>query len=110
MAILPLKMDMTGLKKNLEYLKPKQEWSEENEKMRNKIIGHLSGFIYPNSLYGEDAKECINWLKSIHSSWKPSEEQMDTLKTVYEYFSTSTPTNVKMSDTLRSLYSDLKKL
>ena len=45
---------------------PKQEWSEEDEKMRFRIIGHLSSFIYTNSLYGDDAKECIAWLKSLH--------------------------------------------
>ena len=54
------------LEKTLEYLKPiKSEWSEEDEKMRNKIIGHLSAYIYPNSLYGEDVKECIDWFESL---------------------------------------------
>ena len=58
-------------------LQPKQEWSEEDEKIRNKIIWHLSGYIYPNSLYGEDVKECINWLKSLLPQPKKEWSQKD---------------------------------
>ena len=62
---------------------PKQEWSEADEKMRNRIIGHLSGFFYPNSLYGEDAEECINWLKSLRHlpNWKPTGPEKGALQT-----------------------------
>lgn len=59
---------------------PIQKWSKEDEKMQNKIIGHLSAYIYPNSLYGEDAKECIEWLKSLRpqpkQDWSEEDEEM----------------------------------
>lgn len=52
------------------------EWSDEDEKMKQRILTHLYSLIYPNSLYGEDASECISWLKSIRPQphWKPSED------------------------------------
>jgi len=48
-------------------LEPKQEWNKKDKQIINKIIEHLSEFIYPKSLYGEDVKECIDWLKSLRT-------------------------------------------
>ena len=47
-------------------------------------------------------------LNKLH--WKPSDEQMYALQTVYEYLSTSSSANIELSDALRKLYNDLQKL
>ena len=71
-------------------LQPKQEWSEEDEKMRNLIVAifevnHPDGFFKANELdttdmRGVHTEEIISWLKSLRPSWRPSEEQMDSLR------------------------------
>lgn len=53
----------------------KQEWSEEDERMLRTIISDGSRGVELDSRQ-------IAWLKSLRPSWKPSEEQMDTLKNV----------------------------
>ena len=84
-------------------------WSEEDENMRLGIIGHLYSFIYPNSLYGDDAKECIAWLKSLRPQpqWRPSEEQMNHLKRCFSHGHT---VGLPNQHVLESLYNDLQKL
>lgn len=84
------------------------EWSEEDEEMRDKITNHLCSFIYPNSLYGEDAKECIIWLKSLRPQphWKPSKQEMDAFETALKgEFQNGYP-----ASTLCELFEELKKL
>ena len=82
--------------------KPKQEWSEEDEKMRNLAIE------WAETMYGQfrfvdmgstDFRKIVAWLKSLRPSWKPSEEQMKALQW-WAY----------QDDELRSLLNDLKKL
>ena len=79
-------------------------WSEEDEKMLERIIERGSCLI-PS---GEDAllPAHIEWLKSIHSHWKPSEEQMKHLHNVMIGWHPDTAD----CQALHSLYEDLKKL
>lgn len=86
------------------------EWSEEDEKMKQRILTHLYSFIYPNSLYAEDASECISWLKSLRPQprWKPSEEQMKIFNEAIEHYSKYWDSeDIKI---LCSLYDELSKL
>lgn len=57
-------------------LQPKQEWSEEDERMRNALwnLLHLH-YAQDNaqSLVGIEAGKFRSWLKSLKPSWKPSE-------------------------------------
>jgi len=55
-----------------------------------------------------DACRCAErWLRSLHPSWKPSEEQMDALKSKLPIIK-GTGNNV--DSILESLYEQLKKL
>lgn len=64
---------------------PKQEWSEEDEAMRDRIIDILNRTFSVYSALGTSStrpacptfKEEIAWLKSLLPSWKPSKEQME---------------------------------
>ena len=88
------------------------EWSEEDEKMLNNILAELGNHIvYNNAPNGMPSgtgwssykyKKEIDWLKSLRSHWKPSEEQMKALQWWSELPS--------CSPGLKSLYEDLKKL
>ena len=94
------------------------EWSEEDEKMRQRIIRHIESEYqdwckdkYGNSEIISDGKEScrerIAWLKSLRPQphWKPSDEQMDALKDVaYGTYQNGD------GPALRSLYEQLKKL
>lgn len=105
-----------GFQEGVESVKP-TEWSEEDENYMEEIISNLK-YAAKNrkTCSSKLAEECIHWLevklKSLRPQphWKPSEEQMEALQTVYEYLSTGTPENIKLSDMLRRLYNDLKKL
>ena len=80
------------------------EWSEEDEKrLINTSISFLKDFADKGY---ENAVECIDWLKSIHPSWKPSEEQMKMLA----MFTNLRCASRREANTLESLYNDLKKL
>lgn len=61
---------------------PKNEWSEEDERMLNVAIKSCKQTIedYPNDKVR--FKDCIAWLKSLHPQphWKPSEEQKPETK------------------------------
>ena len=103
----------------LKYIGEKEqkptEWSEEDEKIMIRIIGLLKGYLNSNSLYAEEAKECIDWLKFIRPQphWKPSEEQMNYL--CAEVNEAKRKHNISVSGypparILESLYNDLSKL
>lgn len=61
------------------------EWSEEDEKMRDRIIDILNRTFSVYSALGTSStrpscptyKDEIAWLKSLRPSWKPSEEEPD---------------------------------
>lgn len=57
---------------------PKQDWSEEDEKMLDDAIGAVGAADYYTY---DDKQEIENWLKAIKQrvGWKPSEEQMKAL-------------------------------
>jgi hypothetical protein len=81
---------------------PKQEWSEEDEKMLDSIIDCIDG----TGLLDFDQ---IDWLKSLNpqNRWKPGEKQMEALNWVaYNY----ALMNEGTEKNLQSLYNDLKKL
>lgn len=61
---------------------PKQEWSEEDERMLTRIINEMEAIKFSSSTILEKniAQEKIDWLKSIKSHWKPSEERMNVLR------------------------------
>jgi hypothetical protein len=88
---------------------PKQEWSEEDERIRIETIELLETANHPNVLHRNgkplDFTENINWLKSLRpQNWKPSEEQIKALKeAVDEHFDID-------GGALWHLYEDLKKL
>lgn len=44
----------------------------EDERIRIRAIELIAGYIYPNSLYLEDANECIAWLENLKER-KPAE-------------------------------------
>lgn len=64
-----------------------EEWSEEDEKIVNNIVSVLGQYIDYKSVSGTGSgyatprysKE-IDWLKSLHPQWRPSKEQMDSLR------------------------------
>ena len=84
------------------------EWSEEDEKMRDDTISAFQ-LAYPYALENENPRrKNIDWLKSLRPQphWKPSAEQMDTLKLVVY----NRPVGSHELDILESLYNYLKKL
>lgn len=103
------------LRNFLESLKdrvqPKQEWSEEDEKMWLQIINEMEAIKSNSSTIFEKniAQDKIDWLKSIKSKyWKPSKKQIKALKGLLDY-------NIGIYDynqfqIVDSLYSDLQKL
>jgi len=106
--IVPEKIDKikTWLKPLKERVQsqPKQEWSEEDEKMLDYALDMIEWYGGKN----EDKSRLVsNWLKSLRpqNTWKPSDEQMNFLEELIEdsnqrYFYTI----------LKSLYEQLKNL
>ena len=94
--------EMTDLVKD--YIIQKPAWSEEDERMYQSIIDDT---VQENQL---DIKQ-IDWLKSLRfqKKWKPSNEQMEALKTSYLYWMGMTK-EVPYTKGLESLYEQLKKL
>ena len=79
---------------------PQQEWSEEDlYKVESALFGTYAADV---------ASKLLNRLKSIRpqNTWKPSDEQMNALEQVYDWYNN----NFAPSETLTSLYNDLKKL
>ena len=55
-------------------------WSENDEKYIALIIGALEGWDREHLSSIQLIPKCINWLKSIKPHWKPSEEQIKSLR------------------------------
>ena len=95
---------------------PKQEWSEEDEYYLNSCITKIEIDIQNWEGHGKTMidvdKEIISWLKSLkervqpQKTWKPSDEQINAFEQVYDWYNN----NFAASETLTSLYQDLKKL
>ena len=97
------------MEKRFKLLNPKnvivQNWNEEDEQMVNNIIDYFLGkqkFSY------KDRDDVIDWLKSLRSHWKPSEEQMNYLKKAILYCIQDG--NEKTANVIKELYEQLKKL
>ena len=94
-------------------LQPKQEWSKEDKK----LLDFWSDVIDRNDWRMDEnfckaSREFINRLKSLHPSWKPSEEQMKEYSYWYKNFIESglaSPTS-KAVTVLGELLEQLKKL
>ena len=81
-------------------LQLKQGWSEEDEQR----IAEIEFAVMQMNTQRVDTKnKCLDWLKSLRPSWKPSEEQMIALQVA----AIESKTDFK---TLTSLLIDLKKL
>ena len=101
------------LKRNVDC-PPKQEWSEEDEKMFCNLIGIMEG---KTGVIPGGWKKYVDWMKNRYKyafpmpRWKPSEEQMEALEKAVTYFKTKwTGAKVKEQLALESLYEQLKKL
>ncbi len=86
---------------------PKQEWSEDDDWIRTKIIKVLLGcetFLTP-----EETNECVYFLKSLKDryTWKPSDTQMGALLSKLPAIKGS---GYEIQCVLETLYDDLKKL
>ena len=71
---------LNWLKSIKDKVQPQQDWSKEDEKMLNKLIGVLDGTNKED--YHEGWEDIfLPWLKAIKQrvGWKPSEEQMKAL-------------------------------
>ena len=95
-------------------LQPKQEWSEEDEKMRAAVLQLITDSEKENSwncvycndkeIYFSDIIAWLNFLR-LKSQWKPSEEQLKSLQEVIDAgHYTSYPY------ALETLYEQIKKL
>lgn len=85
-----------------------KEWSGEDFKR----IDYICDFIWKNRKGDTDEiyqqEQDVKWLKSLKQriGWKPSKEQIHAFEQVYEWYNN----NFAPSETLTSLYNDLKKL
>ena len=112
-----VKKETDGIRNWLKSIKdrvqPKQEWSEKDEKMFDKIYNMLFQYGYDShpdvQLSSNDAISLINWLKSLRpqNTWKPSEEQLNAFDAVLVY---NPPCSNECRNHLITLYNDLKKL
>ena len=87
-------------------LQPKQEWSEEDERMLNSALWHVSHSVSNGSSTDYNCS-ITEWLKNLRPSWKPSEDLLDALDIVanlpeLEYYG-------GIKDKIRELYKQLKK-
>ena len=92
----------------------KQEWSEEDKKMLDNVIDTISDVILECDCddVGTKARFALekerDWLKSLcpQPRWKPTEEQMEALDTVYKTHGA----NNDVRRVIFNLMKDLKKL
>lgn len=64
---------------------PKQEWSEEDEKKRKRIMHRLS---IDGTINNKDLADINDWLKSLRPKWKPSEYHLGCITdaiSMYKY-------------------------
>lgn len=95
-------------KKELIKIEHKPSWSEKNNEHVNSLLKRLDGLCRKEFTTTRFAiNEDEDWLKSLKDkyTWKPSEEQMNTL----EYYMHTLICN-EHKEVLFGLYADLKKL
>ena len=86
-------------------VKQKPAWSKEEEVKINRIVACLENLnVADNDILLKD----VDWLKSLKErcTWKPSDKQIHAFEQVYDWYND----NFAPSETLTSLYNDLKKL
>lgn len=96
----------------VESTEPKSSaWTEEDEGYYNSIIEHLKYSITNGKPETYKSGRLTDFLKSLKEryTWKPSDEQMNTLWDAIVYVE-GCDSNFKGGSVLENLYSDLKKL
>ena len=91
------------------------EWSEEDEKILDSLIRlyskEYSSYAWPWANGAFTYGDVVNFLKSLRPCWKPSEEQMQILRTVIDFaMGKQSVFYTCHQPLLESLYNDLKKL
>lgn len=97
------------LKSIKDRIQPKQEWSEEDDKMLHTIIADFKSFSHNNtSTLESHFNKCIDWLKSLRlqTTWKPSQEQIQCLHDAIEHYQT----NGYPASKLNELYEQMSKI
>lgn len=91
----------------LAWMKP-AEWSEKDERLLSKLELYVDMECFDRECNGEDLR---NWLKSLRPQphWKPSEEQMGTLKQWIQDHELDGDTR-DVYPIFYSLFADLQKL
>ena len=89
--------------------RPKQEWSEEDEKCIRLSTDIIDSALRAGFCVQLDRDRCVDWLKSLRpkNTWKPSEEQM---KALHDLNLTGNISYAGQGQVLIRLYNDLKKL
>ena len=103
---------MFNAQDNFELSKQKPAWSEEDNIILSRIIADYerSNEEWFNAQKSSPHGRKITWLKSLkdrvqpQNTWKPSDEQMKSLRWVIEYGNTT------QTETLKGIYEQLKKL
>ena len=95
----------------------KPVWSEEDEKIRQKLIRFISSPNIEGFMLASDEQMFVSWLKSLRPMpkvavadgvlWKPSEEQLEALNVL---LCTGDFSYVGQATKLQELYIELKKL
>lgn len=87
-----------------ELVEQKSSWNKKDENMLQSVLWHVSNSV-SNGKSQDFRCDITEWLKSLRpqNRWKPSDEQMETLKQAISAFPYET-------DYLELLYDDLKKL
>ena len=104
--------ELISFLERLKYFRPqpKQEWSEEDEYVINKVL-NWAEIVNPTSSIFEKLpkKQFIERLKSLcpHPHWKPSEDEMKALDNAQGVLC---GTEYKYNEVLCSLIDDLEKL
>lgn len=91
-------------------LQPKLEWNEEDKKVLYEIIRNVSAYdAYTGTTYQQPERhdKKINFLRTLHPSWKPSEEQIRALEDVKMRMSLE---GYGLCPLLQSLIDDLESL
>lgn len=108
--------DGCNIPSRFKFIQKPAEWSEEDEKMFDKIYSMLWQYGYVShpdvQLSSNDAVKLINWLKSIKPQihWKPSEEQMYILEWLTTNVLDAGAVGKKAKEVLSTLIEQLKSL
>jgi len=76
-SLQELEKDIAWLKSLKDRVQPKQEWIEEDERERKRVVGILEGWLstFKETCYAEDCKCGIDWLKSLKDRVQPQPQK-----------------------------------